>query len=151
MLALITLFAIWTSAMWLLRNSHMVDITSGANNVKDLLFVGSILTGTSLPINQEHALRLDAIQALKIRERGLLAEGSETLLLVFLSGRALCFSGVNARQSVLSSIAFETILILILDSSRDLALLGGLPWGLQSSVTIFPLGRTYQTILQWST
>lgn len=96
MLALIALSAIWTGATRLLGNGDSVDITGRASNVKDFLFVSSILAEAPLSVNQEHSLSFDMIQAFKIGKRSLLAKDAKALLFTFLSDCALWLAGLNA-------------------------------------------------------
>lgn len=127
MLALISLSAICTGAVRLLRDGHLVDITSSASNVKYFFFMRSIRTEGSLSIDQKHTLSLGTIQALKVGMRSLLAKDSEALLLALLSACSLWLA-FNACQGVLSSEArglIFTVRILVLRSIGDLALLGG--------------------------
>jgi hypothetical protein len=56
MLALVPLSKIRTSAFRYLADSDLVDIASTASEIKDLLFVGTVLTDSSVTVDQEHTL-----------------------------------------------------------------------------------------------
>jgi hypothetical protein len=98
MLALISLSSIRASAFWDLAQSNLVNIASAASEIKDFLFVGAIFTGSSVSIDQEHALGFDTSESLKIAMRGLWAETLEALLIwlfTFLLTSSLWLGGVD--------------------------------------------------------
>jgi hypothetical protein len=98
-LALIALSTIWACASRLLGKSELVDITRATSNIKDFLFVSSVLTKAPRPVNQEHALSPDAIQSFEIALRGTPAKDSETLLFALLPGNALRLAIIHNGKS----------------------------------------------------
>lgn len=61
MLALVSLSEIRTSAFRYLADSGLVDIASSASEVEDLFFVGTVFTGSSIAVDEEHTLSSHAL------------------------------------------------------------------------------------------
>jgi hypothetical protein len=61
MLALVSLSKIRTSAFRYLADGDLVDIASTAGEIENLFFVGTVFTGSSIAVDEEHTLSSHAL------------------------------------------------------------------------------------------
>jgi hypothetical protein len=123
MLALVTLVSIRTRTAGRLADSYFVYVSRRSSNIKGFHFVCAIRTESSVPVNQEHALRHGTIKSFQVRDRRF-GSISATALLLGLFAFRLCGTttflligsntserGLRQLGGYLSKVSFDFLLM----------------------------------------